>query len=173
MALTATANLAIRAMLIKTLEMKGCFVLSHNPNKINIYYEVVAKTDLKSVLSPIVFQLALKQRKADWQILFAEHMMIRLCCMRLWYYSWLKKISCCMTMLWMYEFVRSLLAVLLQVWRRISWVRVRVKADFCKTSRVLHKCLHSLQTPLFKTKSRNSYFPIEVHFFLTVHLKPY
>ena len=72
MALTATANLKIRATVIKTLEMKGCSVLSHNPNKLNIYYEVAPKTDLESVLSPIVSQVSLKKRKTDRHILFCR-----------------------------------------------------------------------------------------------------
>ena len=63
MALTATANLKTRVTVIKTLEMKGCYVLSHNPNKVNIYYEVVPKTDIESVLCPIVSQVSLKKRK--------------------------------------------------------------------------------------------------------------
>ena len=72
MALTATANLKTRVTVIKTLEMKGCYVLSHNPNKVNIYYEVAPKTDIESVLCPIVSQVSLKKRKTDRHIIFCQ-----------------------------------------------------------------------------------------------------
>ena len=54
MALTATANLKTRATVIKALEMKGCCILSHNPNKLNLYYEVAPKPDIESAVCPTV-----------------------------------------------------------------------------------------------------------------------
>ena len=68
MVLTATANLKMRATVIKILEMKGCYVLSHNPNKHNI--EVAPKIDLESILCPTVSQVSLKKRETDRYILF-------------------------------------------------------------------------------------------------------
>ena len=50
MALTATANLATRNMVINSLEMCGCYVLALNPNKVNIRYAVEEKpVDLMSI----------------------------------------------------------------------------------------------------------------------------
>ena len=37
MALTATANLATRRMIIKNLKMHGCYLKSKNPNRANIH----------------------------------------------------------------------------------------------------------------------------------------
>lgn len=61
MALTATANLGTREVVIKSLEMKGCFVLAQNPNKTNIYYEVAEKTDIDSVVKPIIAHVIQKK----------------------------------------------------------------------------------------------------------------
>ena len=54
------------------LEMKGRYVLSHNPNKVIIYYEVAPKTDIESVLHPVVSQVSLKKRKTDRLIIFCQ-----------------------------------------------------------------------------------------------------
>lgn len=72
MALTATANLKTREMVVKSLDMKGCFVLSQNPNKTNIYYEVVKKTDMDTVIRPIVEHVSIRKKEADRHIIFCR-----------------------------------------------------------------------------------------------------
>ena len=72
MAVTATANLRTREVLIKSLEMKGCFVLAQNPNKTNIYYEVAEKTDIDSVVKPIVAHVIQKREDTDRRIIFCH-----------------------------------------------------------------------------------------------------
>lgn len=72
MALTATANLKTRAMVIKSQQMKGCFTLSHNPNKTNLYYEVAEKKDIDSVIKPIVVHTCMMREAADRYIIFCR-----------------------------------------------------------------------------------------------------
>lgn len=45
MALTATANLTTRAIVIESLDMQGCHVISRLPDKPNIFYSVMMKPD--------------------------------------------------------------------------------------------------------------------------------
>ena len=55
MALTATANLATRMMVIRNLEMSGCYILARNPNEKNIRYTVAEKpTDVVTILTPVI-----------------------------------------------------------------------------------------------------------------------
>ena len=69
MALTATANLKTREMVVKSLDMKGCFVLSQNPNKTNMYYKVVKKT---TVIQPIVEHVSIRKKEANHHIIFCR-----------------------------------------------------------------------------------------------------
>jgi len=57
-ALTATANLATRKMVMKNLEMNHCYVMALNPNKVNICYAVEQKPDdLMSVFGQIILHI--------------------------------------------------------------------------------------------------------------------
>ena len=72
MAMTATANLKTREMVVKSLDMKGCFVLSQNPNKTNMLYKVVKKTDMDTVIQPIVEHVSIRKKEADRHIIFCR-----------------------------------------------------------------------------------------------------
>ena len=72
MALTATANLKTREMVVKSLDMKGCFVLSQNSNKTNMLYKVVKKTDMDTVIQPIVEHVSIRKKEADYHIIFCR-----------------------------------------------------------------------------------------------------
>lgn len=73
MALTATANLSTRNMVIRSLEMNGCYIKARNPNKYNIRYTVAEKpVDLMTVVKPIVKRVIQNGQKADRCILFCR-----------------------------------------------------------------------------------------------------
>ena len=73
MALTATANLATRRVVIDSLEMRGCYVLALNPNKINICYSVAEKpSDFKTVFVPLVEHIKQLGVNADRVIVFCR-----------------------------------------------------------------------------------------------------
>lgn len=73
MALTATANLVTRKMVIWSLEMNGCYILARNPNKKNIRYTVAEKpNDLVTILTPIVKNVIEKGQEADRCILYCR-----------------------------------------------------------------------------------------------------
>lgn len=73
MALTATANLATRKMVIRNLEMNGCYIVSRNPNKINVRFTVAEKpSDLITVVTPIIKNVIEKGKEADRCILFCR-----------------------------------------------------------------------------------------------------
>lgn len=72
MALTATANVQTRAKVIKSLDMKGCFIQSHNPNKVNLYYEVLEKGSIDSLIKPIAAKICLKREASDRYIIFCR-----------------------------------------------------------------------------------------------------
>ena len=73
MALTATANLATRKMVIQSLEMNGCYIKARNPNKRNIRYTVAEKpVDVLTVVRPIVKHVIEKGQEADRSILFCR-----------------------------------------------------------------------------------------------------
>ena len=73
MALTAMANLATRKMVIRNLEMNGCYVLARNPNKKNIRYAVAEKhNELVTIISPIVINVIEKGQEADRCILLCR-----------------------------------------------------------------------------------------------------
>ena len=57
MALTATATRHTRMDVIKKLGMKNCAVVSCSPHKPNITLEVKEKSDLSTVLTPLVDDL--------------------------------------------------------------------------------------------------------------------
>ena len=55
MALTATANVETRKCVIKNLEMQSCYVLTKNPNMLNIRYGVSIKpSDPVSIVQPFI-----------------------------------------------------------------------------------------------------------------------
>ena len=71
MALTATANLATRKMIICSLEMHGCYIKAQNPNKRNIQYIVAEKPhDLMKMIRPIVCHVRERGQEADRYIIF-------------------------------------------------------------------------------------------------------
>ena len=58
MALIATANVSTRKVITKSLEMKDCYILSRNPNKLNIQYLVLPKPkDPVLIFHPFIEQL--------------------------------------------------------------------------------------------------------------------
>ena len=72
MALTATANLATRKMIICSLEMHRCYIKAQNPNK-NIQYIVAEKPhDLLKMIRPIVNQVCERGQEADCYIIFCQ-----------------------------------------------------------------------------------------------------
>ena len=73
MALTVTANLATRKIVIQNLKMNGCYVLARNPNKKNIRYTVAEKpNDLMTIIAPIIKNVIEKGQEADRCILFCR-----------------------------------------------------------------------------------------------------
>ena len=73
MALTATANLATRKIVIQSLEMRGCYIKSRNPNRSNIQYMVAEKPcDITKVIRPIVNEIREKGKEADRCIIFCR-----------------------------------------------------------------------------------------------------
>ena len=73
MALTATANLTTRKMIIRSLEMHGCYIKAQNPNKRNIRYIVAEKPhDLMKMIRPIVGQVCERGQEADRYIIFCR-----------------------------------------------------------------------------------------------------
>jgi hypothetical protein len=66
MALTATANLATRKMVIRSLEMNGCYIKARNPKKSNIRYTVAEKpVDILTIVKPVVKHIIEKGQEAD------------------------------------------------------------------------------------------------------------
>lgn len=58
MALTATANIKTRKVIIESLEMRCCHVLAKNPNKLNIHYAVVPKpSNPIEIFYPFIYAL--------------------------------------------------------------------------------------------------------------------
>ena len=73
MALTATANLATRTVVITSLDMHGCHVISRLPNKPNICYSVMTKSDNHvDVLQPLIDELCSKGVKCERCIVFCR-----------------------------------------------------------------------------------------------------
>ena len=72
MALTATANLTTRRMIIKNLEMHGCYIKSRNPNRANIHYVISEKPDVMEVFKPIVCDVCEKGEGANRCIIFCR-----------------------------------------------------------------------------------------------------
>ena len=73
MALTATANLATRTVVITSLDMHGCHVISRLPNKPNICYSVMTKSDNHvDVLQPLIDELCSKGVKSERCIVFCR-----------------------------------------------------------------------------------------------------
>lgn len=57
--------------MIKSLEMKGCYVIAHNPSKENLYYEVADKCEIDSVIAPVI-SCAAMGRGSDRLIIFCR-----------------------------------------------------------------------------------------------------
>ena len=73
MAHTATANLATRKMVIRSLEMSGCYIKAKNPNKRNILYTVAEKPNNHlTIVEPIVKNVIEKGQEADYCVLFCR-----------------------------------------------------------------------------------------------------
>ena len=72
MALTATATIRTRKVIMKSLEMRCCHVLARNPNKINIRYAVQLKpSDPLSIFCPFISSL-ISCKMADRCICFCR-----------------------------------------------------------------------------------------------------
>ena len=73
MALTATANLATRKIVIQSLEMRGCYIKSQDPNKVNIQYAVLEKpNEIMTIIKPIVAEVCKKGENSDRCIIFCR-----------------------------------------------------------------------------------------------------
>ena len=73
MALTATANLSTRKVVIKSLEMHKCYVLVRNPNKVNIRYAVEEKPgELMSLFGSVIDYVQEHGVKSDRIIIFCR-----------------------------------------------------------------------------------------------------
>lgn len=73
MALTATANLSTRKMVIQSLEMHRCYIKARNPNKTNIRYTVAEKpSEIISVVQPIIEHVRRKGQEANRFIIFCR-----------------------------------------------------------------------------------------------------
>lgn len=72
MALTATANVRTRKVIIESLEMKCCHVLFKNPNKLNIRYSVFQKPqDPINVFRPFISDI-ISGKSADRCLCFCR-----------------------------------------------------------------------------------------------------
>ena len=73
MALTATANLTTRTIVIESLDMRGCHVISQLPNKPNMSYSVVMKSDNHlDLLQPLIDDLCSMGVKCERCIVFCH-----------------------------------------------------------------------------------------------------
>ena len=73
LALTATATLATRKIVVESLEMQGCFVMAVNPNKPNIKYIVASKpTDMNYVVSNITQRVSKERERCDHTNIFCQ-----------------------------------------------------------------------------------------------------
>ena len=73
MALTATANLATRKVVIDSLEMNNCYILAQNPNKVNIFYAVEHKpADIMSVFGRMIEHIQRNGVNSDRVIIFCR-----------------------------------------------------------------------------------------------------
>ena len=72
MALTATATVTMRRVILSTLDMKGCYLVIRDPNKINIKYSVLKQGCLDDIILPIVDDLSSNGIKADRTIIFCR-----------------------------------------------------------------------------------------------------
>ena len=72
MALTATATRHTRMDVIKKLGMKNCAVVSCSPHKPNIMLEVKEKSDLSTVLTPLVDDLLANGVSATKRIIYCK-----------------------------------------------------------------------------------------------------
>ena len=57
LAATATVTKAIRQDICRTLEMVTCKLVCSSPDRPNIYYEVVRRTDMEEDMYPLVEEL--------------------------------------------------------------------------------------------------------------------
>ena len=73
MALTATANLTTRSIVIESLDMQGCHVISRLPNKPNIFYSVMIKPDnYLDMLQTLIEEICRKGIQCDRCIVFCQ-----------------------------------------------------------------------------------------------------
>ena len=72
MAMTATATISTRCKIISSLNMRGCYIVSRNPYKANIYYAVQKKTNIEECFLPIVQEIAHNTIKAERTIIFCR-----------------------------------------------------------------------------------------------------
>ena len=72
MALTATATLSMRKMIISALDMANCHVIAKVPSQVNITYEVESGKDIQSFTAPLIEELRQKGINADKSIVFCR-----------------------------------------------------------------------------------------------------
>ena len=72
MALTATAKVKTRMAVMKSLDMANAYVLSQDPNKLNIFYDVKEKKDIDDVVQTVVQEIVGKGTSADRTIIFCR-----------------------------------------------------------------------------------------------------
>lgn len=78
LAATATATKAIREDICRNLEMVLCKVVHVNPDRSNIYYEVVARTDMEQDMLPLLQELRRNKLKMPRVIVYCRS--LNLCC---------------------------------------------------------------------------------------------
>ena len=72
MALTATATVSTRRIVISSLCMKGCHLVVRSPNKHNIKYSVCKQTSIEDMLFPIVNDICLHGINSERVIIFCQ-----------------------------------------------------------------------------------------------------
>ena len=72
MALTATANVKTRDAVMKSLDMSNVYVLSQDPNKLNIFYDVKKEEEIDDIVQLVVQELVGKGVFADRTIIFCR-----------------------------------------------------------------------------------------------------
>ena len=72
MACTATATCSIKEEVISNLEMHACATVMTSPDRANIYYEVLSRTEISKDLQFLIEQLDKRRNKAPRAIVYCR-----------------------------------------------------------------------------------------------------
>ena len=72
LACTATVTHGIRKEVIESLEMTDCEIVTTSPDRLNIYYEVHARTDVETDLNGVVMSLKELKKMAPRVIVYCR-----------------------------------------------------------------------------------------------------